>query len=553
VVAAGSAPLNYQWSKDGAVVTGATADVYRIQPVQAADAGTYTVSVSNMVNSVTSTGAVVQIGQAPAITAQPESLAVNPGTLAVFSVTATGTGPLTYKWMKGTTVVSTSTLSSSYSIASAQSTHAGTYSVEVSNTLGKVTSGTATLALNVAPAITKQPVGASIAFGGSHVFSVTATGTGPLSYQWYRGGLLLSGGTSSTYTISSARSEDSGDYTVKVTNMVTTVTSTPAAKLTVTGGPPAIAADPASIAVVFGVNSSLTAKVRSTLNFSYQWSKDGAPISSGSLYSLASGSLTGTTGETTLTLGLLNPSALTVGTYKVTVTNEKGTVSSAEATVTAFAKPKFEQATLVKANKTYSLTTFADGAGPIWTGVVPSNDKLVLKVTPDGSSKYEWTYTTIQASSVFVTFAGQTTTSFDFSVAGLNKGPGYYICKATNGPAVSIIKFAITSFAAALSPTEVAANGPPLEIVSEPVSVSASVGGAVVLGVGVTAGERTYAWFKESTPGKSVPVSVGGSGLLYLNPVQASDAGAYFVVVTDALGNTVTSRPATVTVLPAND
>jgi hypothetical protein len=424
----------------------------------------------------------------------------------------------------------------------------------VSNAVGSVTSGTVTLALNVAPVITKQPVGATIPFGGSYAFAVTATGTGPLSYQWYRGTVLLDGGTASTYTIPSVRSEDTGDYSVRVSNMVSTVSSTPVAKLTVTGGPPAITANPVSTSVVFGVNGSLTAKVRSTLNFSYQWSKDGAAIASGSLYSLTSGSLTGsTTAETTLTLGLLNPSALTVGTYKVTVTNEKGTVSSAEAIVTAFAKPKFEQATLVKANKTYSLTTYVDGAGPIWTSVVPSNDTLRLTVTPEGSSKYEWSYTSIQASNLIVTLTNQTGSSLDFSAAGVNKGPGYYICKVTNGPSFTTMKFAITSFAAALSPTEIAANGPPLEIVSEPVSVSASVGGAVVLGVGVTAGERTYAWFKESTPGKSVPVSVGGSGLLYLNPVQASDAGAYFVVVTDALGNTVTSRPATVTVLPAND
>jgi hypothetical protein len=84
-------------------------------------------------------------------------------------------------------------------------------------------------------------------------------------------------------------------------------------------------------------------------------------------------------------------------------------------------------------------------------------------------------------------------------------------------------------------------------------SVNVSEGGAAVLGVGVTSGERSYAWFKTGADGKSVLVGTGGSGLLYLNPVQASDAGAYFVVVTDALGSSVTSQPATVTVLPAND
>ena len=41
----------------------------------------------------------------------------------------------------------------------------------------------------------------------------------------------------------------------------------------------------------------------------------------------------------------------------------------------------------------------------------------------------------------------------------------------------------------------VAATGAPLEIVSQPVSVSAKAGGVVVLGVAVTAGKRTFAWF----------------------------------------------------------
>ena len=113
-------------------------------------------------------------------------------------------------------------------------------------------------------------------------------------------------------------------------------------------------------------------------------------------------------------------------------------------------------------------------------------------------------------------------------------------------------KFIITNFIKAAA-SEVTTSGPPLEIVSEPLSVSATVGGAVVLGVEVTAGERSYAWFRTGADGKSSVVRTVGSGLLYLNPVQASDAGAYFVVVTDALGNAVTSRPATVTLLPSSD
>ena len=77
--------------------------------------------------------------------------------------------------------------------------------------------------------------------------------------------------------------------------------------------------------------------------------------------------------------------------------------------------------------------------------------------------------------------------------------------------------------------------------------------GLVVLGVSATAGKRTFAWFREGTDGQSVLLSAGSTGFLRLDPVRASDAGAYFVVVTDPEGNSVKSRPAVVTILTAAD
>jgi hypothetical protein len=115
------------------------------------------------------------------------------------------------------------------------------------------------------------------------------------------------------------------------------------------------------------------------------------------------------------------------------------------------------------------------------------------------------------------------------------------------------MKFVITSFGAALAGAEVSASGAPLEILSEPISVSANAGGVVVLGVSATAGKRTFAWFREGTDGQSVLLSAGSTGFLRLDPLRASDAGTYFVVITDPEGNSVKSRPAVVTVLSALD
>jgi hypothetical protein len=313
-----------------------------------------------------------------------------------------------------------------------------------------------------------------------------------------------------------------------------------------------ITLDPVPTSVVSGVNGSLTAKVRSTLGFTYKWSKDGTDIATGSLYSMATGSLAGSTTETTLTLGLLSPTTLTAGTYKVTVTNDKGVASSAEAVVAFFVKPQFQSVTFERLKRTDSLTAYTtQKTGPKWVSLVPLNEKLRVVVT--GTPTFLWTYTPFSGTSP--TWSS-TNDYIDFNDASVPKGDknagGWYYCKATAGTYSWEVMFTIQTFAAAAA-SEAAISGAPLEIVSEPLSVSTSVGGAVVLGVEVTSGERSYAWFKTGADGKSVLVSTVGSGLLYLNPVKASDAGAYFVVVTDPLGNSVTSRPANVTVLPAND
>ncbi len=552
VVATGTDPKTYQWRKDGVALVGGTAATFSLPSVQTTDAGTYTVVVSNVVNSVTSAPAVVQLGLGVNITAQPVSLTVNPGTLAVFSVTATGGGTLTYQWRRAGVNLAGGT-SSSYRIAAVKTTDAGTYTVVVSNSINSVTSSPAELALNTPAAITTQPVGATINAGAPYTFRVVATGTAPLAYQWLKGGVAIPGATSANYTISSPGSADTGSYSVRVSNVVNAVTST-AVNLTV-AGPPAITANPVAVQVVAGSGGSLTAKVRSTLALTYQWKKDGVSLSNGSLYTSAAGTVPASAAETTLTLGLLNASDRTPGSYTVVVTNAQGNATSTGAAVTvSFSKPKFLEVTLVKAARTFDVRSLAEPIGPtLATGLVAANETLRVNVLASGSVTYAWRYTTLKASTTQIALTSQTGPSLDFSASGVNRGPGNYFCKVTSGTVSTEMKFVITSFGAALAGAEVSAGGAPLQIVSEPVSVSANAGGVVVLGVSATAGKRTFAWFREGTDGQSVLLSAGSTGFLRLDPLRASDAGSYFVVITDPEGTSVKSRPAVVTILTAAD
>src|SRR5213075_3287362 len=106
-----------------------------------------------------------------------------------------------------------------------------------------VTSNAATLTVNAAaaaPTITTQPANQSVTAGQTATFTVTATGTAPLSYQWQKKGTAIAGATASSYTTPPTTSSDNGSqFTVVVSNTAGSVTSN-AATLTVNAAVSAI-------------------------------------------------------------------------------------------------------------------------------------------------------------------------------------------------------------------------------------------------------------------------------------------------------------------------
>src|SRR3989475_755271 len=90
VAASGTAPLSYQWRKDGTAISGATSASYTTLATTTADNGAqFTVVVSNIAGSVTSNAATLTVNAAvvpPSITTQPTSQTVTAGQSATFSV-----------------------------------------------------------------------------------------------------------------------------------------------------------------------------------------------------------------------------------------------------------------------------------------------------------------------------------------------------------------------------------------------------------------------------------------------------------------------------------
>lgn len=168
----------------------------------------------------------------PTITTQPVKATVVLGKPVKFEVSATGSPTLTYQWLLNGNPIQGAT-KATYAIKSTTAAHAGTYTVTVKNAFGSVTSSKAALAFGTAPSITKQPVAVKVKELGSATFSVTATGLPKVKYQWRRNGQDIPGATKATYQISSVNRSQAGDYTVVVTNLLGSTTST-IAKLTVT-------------------------------------------------------------------------------------------------------------------------------------------------------------------------------------------------------------------------------------------------------------------------------------------------------------------------------
>jgi hypothetical protein len=188
-----------------------------------------------------------QTNQPPTITYPPQSHTNSPGTIAAFTVFADGTGPLSYQWRKNGSNLSdggnvSGATTSALALSGVSPSDAAGYTVVVSG-FGSVTSTPVAILTitNFPPAITAQPQSITNTAGTTATFTVSASGSGTLGYQWRKNGSNLSdggnisGATSSTLALSSVSALDGATYDVVVSGFGS-VTSAPAI-LTVVANP----------------------------------------------------------------------------------------------------------------------------------------------------------------------------------------------------------------------------------------------------------------------------------------------------------------------------
>jgi len=151
--------------------------------VQASQAGSYTVVVTNFGGCVTSGVETLTVNVPAAITTQPQSQTVLLGQSSSFSVAAGGTPNLSYQWyLNGSSLGGGAAQNPTLTLNSVGTNQAGNYTVVVNNNYGSATSVVATLTVNVPAAISTQPQNQATLLNQSASFSVVASGTAPLSY-----------------------------------------------------------------------------------------------------------------------------------------------------------------------------------------------------------------------------------------------------------------------------------------------------------------------------------------------------------------------------------
>jgi len=313
---------------------------------------------------------LIAITNRPAITTEPSSQTVSQGANASFNVVATGTAPLTYQWQTNNVnvgnggIVSGAT-TSTLTLTGVTPSWALNYRVIVSNAGGSVTSSpAATLTVNVPPSITTQPSSQTVNQGANASFSVVASGTGPLTYQWQTNnvnvsnGGIVSGATTSTLTLTGVTPSWALNYRVIVSNAGGSVTSSPAATLTVIV-PPAITTQPTSQSAYPGLNASFSVVATGTAPLMYQWQ-----AGSGTYTNLSNGGQI--SGATSSSLTITGVTTNLAANYRVIVSNAGGSVTSSPATLTISSV----NSTLVDVqfNGAYNFATSTAVAGPIQSG-----------------------------------------------------------------------------------------------------------------------------------------------------------------------------------------
>lgn len=224
------------------------------------------------------TATIASAQNVPAIIVQPTSQATAPSGTISFTVSASGADTLVYQWAKNTTNLANGTFSGRATISGATSSiltlanittnDQANYTCRITNNFGSITSSIASLTVYIAPTITTQPIGRTNAVGTNVSYTVVSSGSAPLSYQWKYNNSNIPSANLNVYTINNVTTNDSGNYSVIVSNPAGTANSSTAQLLIL--HPVVITTQPTSTTVLLNNPATFTVSASGSL-LTYQW------------------------------------------------------------------------------------------------------------------------------------------------------------------------------------------------------------------------------------------------------------------------------------------
>lgn len=190
-------------------------------------------AASNAALTPTEQPFTLTISAGPLVLTDPTGHTANAGATAILSVEAAGAPPLSYRWTKdGVPIANSPRISGTdgpvLALGQAQLADAGAYAVTVTGPDGNaVTSRTAVLSVVRPPTIATAPASAMVVAGSRATFSVAATSTSPLSFQWLYNGDPIAGENAPIYAIAAVNPGWMGLYAVRVSDAATGIVTTP--------------------------------------------------------------------------------------------------------------------------------------------------------------------------------------------------------------------------------------------------------------------------------------------------------------------------------------
>ena len=311
----------------------------------------------------------------PVIVRQPVGGTPQTGQTFIMEPVVTGAFPLGFQWYYNGAPLAGQT-NNLLALVAVNTNQAGNYQVLVTNNFGAVTSQVAVV--SETPGVIAQPVSQLAFISNSVAFTASVTGIGPISYQWYFNGALLtdstrvSGSASGSLTLSNIQMSDAGSYVLIVTNSAGS-TTTAAALLTV-------ASQPANQTVLQGGNVSIPVTTNSPVPVAFQWLENGNMLTNGARIG----------GATSPTLTISSSQTGDSGAYQVVITNSSGSVTSMVAALTVLAPAAIttqpsSQAVLIGGTATFTATTTGSSLNYLWfdNGVpLSDNGRISGSATP---------------------------------------------------------------------------------------------------------------------------------------------------------------------------